>query len=67
MFVSVLATFIQSVFLLIGIFIAMFILNVKLALFCLVIFTNHYLDYSYCIENISSTILSGYAGEIKRN
>ncbi|MBI0576753.1 ATP-binding cassette domain-containing protein [Neobacillus cucumis] len=37
MFVTVLATFIQSGFLLIGIFIAMFILNVKLALFCVVI------------------------------
>ena len=37
MFVTVLATFIQSGFLLIGIFIAMFILNVKLALFCLVL------------------------------
>jgi ATP-binding cassette, subfamily B, multidrug efflux pump len=38
MFVSVIATFIQSGFLLIGIFVAMFILNVKLALFCLVVF-----------------------------
>ncbi|MDR6997758.1 ABC transporter transmembrane domain-containing protein [Neobacillus niacini] len=37
MFVTVLATFIQSGFLLIGIFIAMFILNVKLALICVVI------------------------------
>ena len=37
MFVSVLATFIQGAFLLFGIFIAMFILNVKLALFCLLI------------------------------
>ncbi|WP_102271356.1 ABC transporter ATP-binding protein [Cytobacillus massiliigabonensis] len=37
MFVSVLVTFIQGAFLIIGIFIAMFILNVKLALFCLVI------------------------------
>ncbi|MFD0825476.1 ABC transporter ATP-binding protein [Neobacillus sp. M.A.Huq-85] len=37
MFVTVLATFIQSGFLLIGIFIAMFILNVKLALLCVVI------------------------------
>jgi ATP-binding cassette, subfamily B, multidrug efflux pump len=36
MFVTVLATMIQGAFLLIGIFIAMFILNVKLALFCLV-------------------------------
>ncbi|MEI5906729.1 ABC transporter transmembrane domain-containing protein [Bacillus spongiae] len=35
MFVSVLVSFIQSGFLLIGIFIAMFSLNVKLALFCL--------------------------------
>ena len=35
MFVSVLVTFIQGGFLLIGIFVAMFILNVKLALFCL--------------------------------
>jgi ATP-binding cassette, subfamily B, multidrug efflux pump len=34
MFVTVIATFIQSTFLLSGIFIAMFILNVKLALFC---------------------------------
>lgn len=34
MFVTVIATFIQSIFLLTGIFIAMFILNVKLALFC---------------------------------
>ncbi|KKK39504.1 multidrug ABC transporter ATP-binding protein [Mesobacillus campisalis] len=38
MFVSVIATFIQSGFLLIGIFVAMFILNVKLALFCLIVF-----------------------------
>jgi ATP-binding cassette subfamily B multidrug efflux pump len=37
MFVTVIATFIQGGFLLIGIFIAMFILNVKLALFCLLI------------------------------
>lgn len=37
MFVSVLVTFIQGAFLIIGIFIAMFILNIKLALFCLVI------------------------------
>lgn len=37
MFVTVLATFIQSGFLLIGIFIAMFILNVKLALLCVAI------------------------------
>lgn len=37
MFVTVLFTFIQSGFLLFGIFVAMFILNVKLALFCLVI------------------------------
>ncbi|NRD79066.1 ABC transporter ATP-binding protein [Bacillus sp. BRMEA1] len=37
MFVTVLSTFIQSGFLLVGIFIAMFILNVKLALFCVVI------------------------------
>lgn len=37
MFVSVLVTFIQGAFLLTGIFIAMFLLNVKLALFCLVI------------------------------
>jgi ATP-binding cassette, subfamily B, multidrug efflux pump len=36
MFVTVLATFIQSGFLLAGIFIAMFILDVQLALFCLV-------------------------------
>lgn len=36
MFVTVLATFIQSGFLLAGIFVAMFILDVKLALFCLV-------------------------------
>ena len=37
MFVTVLVTFIQSGFLITGIFIAMFILDVKLALFCLVI------------------------------
>jgi ATP-binding cassette, subfamily B, multidrug efflux pump len=37
MFVTVIATFIQSGFLLIGIFIAMFILNVKLALFCFIV------------------------------
>lgn len=37
MFVSVLVTFIQGAFLLVGIFIAMFILNVKLALFCLML------------------------------
>ncbi|TCN25456.1 ABC transporter ATP-binding protein [Mesobacillus foraminis] len=37
MFVSVIATFIQSCFLLIGIFAAMFLLNVKLALFCLLV------------------------------
>ncbi|MFC5735111.1 ABC transporter ATP-binding protein [Cytobacillus gottheilii] len=37
MFVSVLVTFIQGGFLLVGIFIAMFILNVKLALICLII------------------------------
>ena len=37
MFVTVLATFIQSGFLLTGIFIAMFILDVKLALFCLIL------------------------------
>ncbi|MBU8919473.1 ATP-binding cassette domain-containing protein [Bacillus sp. FJAT-29953] len=37
MFVTVLATFIQSGFLLFGIFIAMFILNVKLALLCVII------------------------------
>ncbi|MGE6259197.1 ABC transporter ATP-binding protein [Heyndrickxia sporothermodurans] len=37
MFVNVLVTFIQGVFLIIGIFIAMFALNVKLALFCLCI------------------------------
>lgn len=35
MFVTVLVTFIQSGFLMGGIFIAMFVLNVKLALFCL--------------------------------
>ncbi|WP_108669302.1 ABC transporter ATP-binding protein [Peribacillus acanthi] len=37
MFVSVLGTFVQSFFLITGIFIAMFILNPKLALFCLLI------------------------------
>lgn len=37
MFVTVLAAFIQSGFLLAGIFIAMFILNVRLALLCLII------------------------------
>ncbi|WP_066290129.1 ABC transporter ATP-binding protein [Bacillus sp. FJAT-29937] len=37
MFVSVIVTFIQGAFLLVGIFIAMFVLNVKLALFCLII------------------------------
>ncbi|AIE59776.1 ABC transporter ATP-binding protein [Bacillus methanolicus] len=37
MFVTVIVTFIQSFFLLTGIFVAMFILNVKLALFCIVI------------------------------
>jgi ATP-binding cassette subfamily B multidrug efflux pump len=37
MFVTVIATFIQGGFLLTGIFIAMFILNVKLALFCVII------------------------------
>ena len=37
LFVTVLASFIQSGFLVIGIFIAMFILNVKLAAFCLII------------------------------
>lgn len=37
LFVTVLASFIQSGFLIIGIFIAMFILNVKLAAFCLII------------------------------
>lgn len=37
MFVSVIATFIQSGFLLAGIFVAMFILNVKLALFTMLI------------------------------
>ena len=37
MFVSVIATFIQSGFLLVGIFVAMFILNVKLALFTMLI------------------------------
>lgn len=37
LFVDVLVTMIRSSFLLVGIFIAMFILNVKLALFCLVV------------------------------
>lgn len=37
MFVTVISTFIQSGFLLVGIFIAMFILNVKLALLCVII------------------------------
>jgi len=37
MFVSVISTFIQTGFLLAGIFIAMFILNVKLAFICLII------------------------------
>ena len=37
MFVTVIATFIQGGFLLAGILIAMFILNVKLALFCVII------------------------------
>ncbi|MHC0037097.1 ABC transporter ATP-binding protein [Pseudoneobacillus sp. C159] len=37
MFVTVIATFIQSTFLLSGIFVAMFILNVKLAFFCIFI------------------------------
>lgn len=37
MFVFVIATFIQSGFLLIGILVAMFILNVKLAIFCLIV------------------------------
>ncbi len=37
MFVTVIATFIQGGFLLIGIFIAMFILNIKLGLLCVVI------------------------------
>ncbi|MED3650309.1 ABC transporter ATP-binding protein [Heyndrickxia sporothermodurans] len=37
MFVNVMVTFIQGVFLIIGIFIAMFALNVKLAVFCLCI------------------------------
>ncbi|CRK80351.1 ABC transporter ATP-binding protein [Neobacillus massiliamazoniensis] len=37
MFVTVIATFIQSGFLLVGIFIAMFILNAKLALLCVII------------------------------
>ncbi|AGK53162.1 ABC transporter ATP-binding protein [Bacillus sp. 1NLA3E] len=38
MFVTVLGTFVQSGFLMIGIFVAMFSLNVKLAIFCLAIF-----------------------------
>jgi ATP-binding cassette, subfamily B, multidrug efflux pump len=37
MFVFVIATFIQSGFLLVGILVAMFVLNVKLALFCLIV------------------------------
>ncbi|MFP5111366.1 ABC transporter ATP-binding protein [Bacillaceae bacterium C204] len=37
MFVTVIATFIQGGFLLTGIFIAMFILNIKLGLFCVVL------------------------------
>ncbi|QQZ07836.1 ABC transporter ATP-binding protein [Heyndrickxia vini] len=37
MFVNVMVTFIQGIFLIIGIFIAMFSLNVKLAFFCLCI------------------------------
>ncbi|PLR94826.1 ABC transporter ATP-binding protein [Bacillus sp. T33-2] len=37
MFVTVIVTFIQSGFLITGIFVAMFILNVKLGLFCLLI------------------------------
>ena len=37
MFVTVLVTFIQSSFLILGIFVAMFSLNVKLAIFCLLI------------------------------
>ncbi|KAB7663583.1 ABC transporter ATP-binding protein [Bacillus sp. B1-b2] len=37
MFVSVLATFVQSGFMIIGILIAMFVLNVKLGAFCLVL------------------------------
>ncbi|MBL4952754.1 ATP-binding cassette domain-containing protein [Neobacillus sp. YIM B02564] len=37
MFVTVISTFIQSGFLLSGIFIAMFILNVKLAIFCTIL------------------------------
>ncbi|CAM3710185.1 ABC transporter ATP-binding protein [Mesobacillus zeae] len=37
MFVTVIATFIQSGFLLVGIFVAMFILDIKLALFCLLV------------------------------
>ncbi|MGJ7920952.1 ABC transporter ATP-binding protein [Neobacillus sp. LXY-4] len=43
MFVTVLVTFIQSGFLMIGIFVAMFILNVKLAVFCLLILPFIYL------------------------
>jgi ATP-binding cassette, subfamily B, multidrug efflux pump len=43
MFVTVIATFIQSFFLLSGIFIAMFILNVKLAFFCIFILPVIYL------------------------
>lgn len=43
MFVTVIATFIQSTFLLSGIFIAMFILNVKLAFFCIFILPVIYL------------------------
>lgn len=38
MFVTVIATFIQSGFLLIGIMVAMFILDVHLALFCIILF-----------------------------
>ncbi|AST91965.1 ABC transporter ATP-binding protein [Sutcliffiella cohnii] len=37
MFVSVISTFVQNIVLLLGIFIAMFYLNVQLALFCLLI------------------------------
>ncbi|MEX2103764.1 MAG: ABC transporter transmembrane domain-containing protein, partial [Bacilli bacterium] len=37
LYVSVLSTFVQNIVFLIGIFIAMFILNVKLAAFCLVL------------------------------
>lgn len=43
MFTSVLSVFIQNIFFLVGIFIAMFLLNVKLALFCLVIIPIIYL------------------------